>query len=39
MSFEVLTYLGFTYLDKPKFRVKHSTLGLITYQVKSLQLV
>jgi hypothetical protein len=33
MTFEVLTYLGFTYIHNPQFRVKYSTLGFITHQV------
>jgi hypothetical protein len=39
MSFEVLACLGFTYIPKPWFSVNHSTLGLITHQIISLQLI
>jgi hypothetical protein len=39
MTFEVLTYLGFSYIQKPQFRVKYPTLGLRTFQATSLQLV
>jgi hypothetical protein len=39
MSFEVLTYLGFTYIHKPWSEVKHFILGLTTHQVTSVQLI
>jgi hypothetical protein len=39
MTFEVLNYLGFPYIHKPQFMVKYPTLGFITHQVLSSQLV